>query len=75
MPGAYGRKDGLASHQYVAKHRKLNCLESYTDENLCEAIIKKKNLMSVSLHHANSADFKESLSTMQTERNARGLDC
>ena len=73
--GAYGRKDGLASHQYVAKHRKLDCLESYTDENLCEAIIKKKKLMSVSLHHANSTDFKESLSTMQIERNTRGLDC
>ena len=73
--GAYGRKDGLASHQYVAKHRKLDCLENYTDENLCEAITKKKKLMSVSLHHANSTDFKESLSAMQTERNTRSLDC
>ena len=73
--GAYGRKDGLASHQYVAKIRKLDCLESYIDENLCKAILKKKKLMSVSLHHANSTGFKESLSAMQSERNTRGLDC
>ena len=73
--GAYGRKNGLASHQYVAKHRKLVCLESYTDKNLCEAILKKKKLMSVSLHHANSTGFRESLSKMQTERNTRGVDC
>jgi len=73
--GAYGRKNGLASHQYVAKIRKLDCLESYIDENLCKAILKKKKLMSVSLHHANSTGFKESLSAMQSERNTRGLDC
>jgi hypothetical protein len=73
--GAYGRKNGLASHQYVAKHRKLDCLDSYLDANLCEAILKKKKLMSVSLHHANSTGFRESLSKMQTERNTRGLDC
>ncbi|MDC0476726.1 hypothetical protein OAN83_02885 [Alphaproteobacteria bacterium] len=73
--GAYGRKNGLASHQYVAKHRKLDCLDSYLDANLCEAILKKKKLMSVSLHHANSTGFRKSLSKMQTERNTRGLDC
>ena len=73
--GAYGRKDGLASHQYVAKHRKLDCLDSHLDVNLCESILKKKKLMSVSLHHANSKVFRESLSKMQTERNTRGLDC
>ena len=73
--GAYGRKNGLASHQYVATSRKLDCLEDDIDENLCKAILKKKKLMSVSLHHANSTGFKESLSAMQTERNTRGLDC
>lgn len=73
--GAYGRKNGLASYQYVAKHRKLDCLGSYTDENLCESILKKQKLMNVSLHHANSTSFKENLLKMQSEKDRRSLDC
>jgi hypothetical protein len=73
--GAYGRKDGLASHQLVAKHRKLDCLGSYTDENLCESILKKQNLINISLHHASSTSFKENLFKMQSEKERRSLDC
>lgn len=71
---AYGRKNGLASHQYVAKHRELDCLESYTDENLCESTLKKQKLITVSLHHANSTSFKENLLKMQSEKDRRSLD-
>ena len=73
--GAYGVKNTLASHQYVAKLRKLDCLRSYTNEKLCESISKKHKLMKISQYHANSTSFKESLLKMQSEKDRRSLDC
>ena len=73
--GAYGSIFGLASHQYVAKHRKLDCFENYTDENLCKSILKKNKLMNISLHHTNSASLKETIFEMQSEKDRRSLDC
>ena len=73
--GAYGRENGLASHQYVAGHRNLDCLESYTDDNLCKAILKNQKLMQISPYHTNSISFKEGLSKMESEKKARTLNC
>ena len=73
--GACGCENGLASHQYVAGHRNLDCLESYTDDNLCKAILKKQKLMQISPYYTNSPSFKESPSKMVREKKARNLNC
>ena len=69
--GAFGGNTIVASHKYVASHRRLDCLSSYSDTNLCNELLKKRKLIKISNHTETSTKIK----IFEDEVEKRQIEC